>query len=211
MPRRPLPTAGPTSSPYAAFKARWAGGCGSDLCDLAKRKCYARGTLPCQVLLVGEAPGESEDVLGKPFVGPAGKLLDAVLARAVPPDVAYALTNLTLCIPRDGLGAKATEPDPESIQLCKPRLEEFIRLADGPEESLRLIVCVGSYAREHFKPGYKHSVRPHRPIRIVDILHPAYILRSSIAQRGLLIQRTVATLATAIDDHVRGEGRDAQT
>jgi uracil-DNA glycosylase len=43
----------------------------------------ARGSIPCDILFVGEAPGRSEDALGKPFVGPAGILLDEMIEDAL--------------------------------------------------------------------------------------------------------------------------------
>jgi uracil-DNA glycosylase len=60
----------------------------------------ARGRIPAPILLCGEAPGVSEDVLGSPFIGPAGKLLDHILARAIDGQFDYCLTNLVGCIPR---------------------------------------------------------------------------------------------------------------
>ena len=49
---------------------RWRHGCGNALCDRAQKVCLARGSLPCDVLFTAEAPGESENVVGRPMVGP---------------------------------------------------------------------------------------------------------------------------------------------
>jgi len=167
----------------------------------------ARGQVPCDVLFLGEAPGESENVLGRPFVGPAGKLLDLIVRRAIPAVVvngkssltdfrelgflSCAFTNLVACMPCEG-GEKATEPDDAAIKACTPRLQEFVRLADP-----RLIVCVGSLARDWLDPKYRGSISFHREIPMAAIRHPASILRMSAVQMGLEIQRCVVTIANA--------------
>lgn len=65
-----------------------------------KHVVIARGTVPAPVVFVGEAPGESEDVLGIPFVGPAGHLFDYILNEAITDRTRYAITNLVCCIPK---------------------------------------------------------------------------------------------------------------
>jgi DNA polymerase len=177
-----------------------------------------RGTVPCDVLFVGEAPGETENVLGKPFCGPAGKLLDAILARAVPDGVTFALTNLVACIPRaPGGGAKASQPEDASIKACGERLRELIRLAKP-----RLLVAVGALARDWLDVKVRDCVlkvretgrpagtkrqmldvaEPAILIPTVDIVHPAAVLRANTAGQGLMVQRCVVTVANAVEEHV---------
>jgi DNA polymerase len=163
-----------------------------------KHVVLARGDLPCDVLFVGEAPGESEDVIGRPFCGPAGKLLDKIIGNSCyrgpdEPGLSIALTNLVGCIPRED-GKKAGEPDHECIMTCRPRLEELIRIAQP-----RLIVRVGKLAKEYLDQGYKHSVKVPEGITMIDIIHPSAILRANIAQRGLLVQKAVVTLSNALE------------
>lgn len=190
------------ATPYQAHAARWAGGCGSDCCGAAN-KVFCRGTLPCDILFVGEAPGASEDVLGRPFVGPAGKLLDYCVMRAVPEKYRTAYTNVVACIPRDAEGTKATAPDWGQIEACRPRLEEFIALA-----APALIFAVGKVAAECLEPCYRHSTKlPARPgtgepAPVVVLQHPAAILRANQAQQGLLLQRMVVTIAVGVTDHL---------
>jgi DNA polymerase len=68
----------------------------------------ARGHVPCDILIIGEAPGASEDIIGRPFVGPAGILLDDILEKSLDPDIRVAMTNL-VCEATDHLGPE----DPE--------------------------------------------------------------------------------------------------
>lgn len=187
---------------------RWAVGCGSPICRGAT-KCFARGTVPSDILFIGEAPGESENALGAPFVGPAGRLLDRIIARALSPwqlpgtegptynSLTWAFTNLVLCIPRDADGHKDGKPDDEAVRACQPRLLEMIEVAHP-----RLIVCVGNLARDFVADqGYKFAIRlPKFVEKAVSIKHPSYILQSNIAQQGLLVQEAAVTVETAVVD-----------
>jgi uracil-DNA glycosylase family 4 len=176
----------------------WKDGCGASICEGA-RKVFSRGKLPCDVLFVGEAPGESEDTVGLPFIGPAGKLLDHIVKQAIPSTLRVAFTNIVCCIPREEDGRKATEPDDDSILACQPRLVEFVEIAKP-----KLIVCVGAMARDWLSPGYAHSAPIPRSIPRIDVTHPAAILRASIAMKGLLVQKVVANLRNAVEEYFPG-------
>ena len=181
-------------SPYQLHVQNWKDCTRCGLCDGRLKVVLARGKVPCDVLFVGEAPGESENVIGQPFVGPAGKLLDSIIVRAIiGHNVTYALTNLVACIPRDDSGTKTSEPDSEAIKACAPRLVEFIKLCN-PE----LIVRVGKLAQDYLTPGYKHSIKLEREYKFADITHPAAIIRANVAQQTMAIQRCVVTIANAV-------------
>lgn len=183
---------------------RWKDGCGSPSCERANHVVLARGTVPCDVLFCGEGPGESEDIIGRPFVGPAGRLLDHIIGRALDgveldgKPVTYAITNLVACIPRDHAeGGKQTEPDVESIMACGPRLQEFVELCNP-----RLLVCVGRIATMWLADGRggKNPTTLPTGLPCIDITHPAAILRAPVEAKGLLVQRAVVSLKTAISD-----------
>jgi len=154
------------------------------LCVRRKRVVLCRGKLPCNVLFVGEAPGVSEDVLGRPFVGPAGKLLDSIVERALDGQHDYAMTNLVACIP---LGGKTDEPPEESIKACRPRLQELVQMALP-----KLVVRIGKLAAKHFKGDDQDG-------SFVDITHPAAILRMDASQQGLALQRSIAAIESALE------------
>jgi uracil-DNA glycosylase family 4 len=177
---------------------RWKDGCGASICEGA-RKVFCRGRIPCDILMTGEAPGESEDTVGLPFIGPAGKLLDHIVKQAIPSSLRVAFTNIVCCIPREEDGRKATEPDDDSILACQPRLVEFVEIAKP-----KLIVCVGAMARDWLSPGYAHSAPIPRSIPRIDVTHPAAILRASIAMKGLMVQRVVANLRNAVEEYFPG-------
>src|SRR5258706_549823 len=108
---------------WKLFQARWKNGCDSSLCPNARRICLARGKIPCDILFIGEAPSVSSDVIGRPFIGPTGNVLDDIIRRSVPKDVRCAFTNVVGCMPKDpGNKSKAIPPSDEAILACRPRL-----------------------------------------------------------------------------------------
>ena len=194
-------------TPLESFCQRWCKGCGSNQCRPGSKVVLGRGSIPCDILFVGEGPGEGENATGVPFIGPAGKLLDQIIIRSIGAEnrsrvaegkqpLTWGLTNLVCCIPRDEEdGGKANEPDDDQIGACKPRLQEFVGLCQP-----KLIVCVGRLAEDWLKPGYKWSIKFDRVIPLVRIDHPAYILRQNIAQQGYMAQRAAVTVANAVED-----------
>lgn len=73
---------GPTSSPWQRHAEKWRDCHLCDLCSQRDRIVLAKGDVPCDLLIIGEAPGESENVTGLPFTGPAGHLLGKIVASA---------------------------------------------------------------------------------------------------------------------------------
>jgi uracil-DNA glycosylase len=195
----PTPGAKQGKTPLQQFCERWGKGCGSHLCAAARKVVLARGTVPCEVLFVGEAPGESENVIGQPFVGPAGRLLDHIVEKALAPQGIFkrscAFTNLVCCIPKDEDGQKLRQPDDEDIWACAERLQHFVGLCDP-----KLIVCVGAVARDWLDEKRRDHVKLHRHIPRIEITHPAAVLRANVAQRDLMVQRSIVVLSNAVED-----------
>lgn len=166
-------------------------------CPLSAQRAnivLARGTVPCDVLLVGEAPGASEDALGLPFVGPAGQLLDQIIQHAIPAGVTYALTNLVCCFPAEAKARGDNEPELAEIKACRPRLREFIELCRP-----KLVVCVGVLSSDNI--GHDSYGRV-MGTPIVQIDHPAWIIRMPRVQKGMAVQRAIVVLRTAVLDAV---------
>lgn len=178
-------------SPYARHKMKWTG---CKLCPLhltRQNVCIIRGQrVPADVLFVGEAPGPSEDCLGKPFVGPAGHLIDQIIDRAWSKAYGYCFTNLVGCMPLDDGGEKFAEPPKESIMACAPRLTEIISIVNP-----KLIVRVGKLSDKHC-PHYNGAGE-------CGIIHPAAILRMDISQQSLAVKRCIAILEDAAAKYLR--------
>ena len=171
---------------YQAHRQRWEDCTACPLHRGRTQVVLARGHLPADVLFLGEAPGASEDILGRPFVGPAGKLLDDITSTALPSHITTAYTNLVACIPRDEQATKIAEPPKQAIQACHPRLTELVQLC-GPQ----LVVCVGALATKYMADEGLDDCT------VISIIHPAAILRMDISQRGLARQRVMVALEDA--------------
>lgn len=196
-------------TPWRRFEEDWKN---CDRCLLAANRSnvvLAKGKVPCDVLFCGEAPGRSEDALGAPFVGPAGKLLDGIIGRSVPEGTRVAFANVLGCIPLNEDGdVKIADLPKESVEACRPRLERFILEVAWP----RLIVCLGKVAAEWFDAkAYRKgtSLRamvegkvtdPFAGIVRVNVIHPAAILRSVVAYRDLAIQKCEVDIRDACNE-----------
>src|SRR6476619_6006683 len=120
-------------------------GCDFEPCMTASRMVPGEGSPAARVMFVGEAPGATEDELGRPFVGRAGKLLGELLAEAglVREDVW--ITNVVKARPPKNRDPKAPE-----VAHWMPVLEQEVELIRP-----RLIVPLGRHALKHFTPAAK--------------------------------------------------------
>ena len=170
----------------------------------ATQTVFGAGAANARVMLVGEQPGDQEDRQGKPFVGPAGKLLDRALADAgIDPDEAY-VTNavkhfkFTRAEPRKRRIHRA--PSLREMTACGPWLAAELALVE-PE----LIVVLGATAgkallgssfRVSEVRGTVLEEEIHgRPQRLVPTVHPSSVLRADdreAAYRGLVADLKVA-------------------
>lgn len=198
-------------SPYQRHKLEWESCTKCPLCETRNRVVLVRGSLPCDVLFSGEAPGHSEDILGKPFVGPAGQLLDDIIAQSLhkcgkvdvdeegddnwyPANLVLAFTNLVGCIPLGEDGTKTAEPSLESIKACSPRLRELVIMAKP-----KLIVTAGKLADEYASKATLSKHISIKGIEWISITHPAAIIRAPQAQQGMLVRKTIETLSKAME------------
>jgi len=165
-----------------------------------------RGEIPSDFCLIGEAPGEAENTLGYPFLGPAGKLLDEIIEEALEKgshrgsSLSYSITNLAGCWPRDSeeLSSGTTRaPTATEARACSDRLIDFLDMADP-----RLIVTLGSPAKK-LLPSHESwlakGVELPRLQAVVNIIHPSAILRTpSKVEAGMSFKRAVVTLSDAL-------------
>ncbi len=130
------------------------------------------GTADAPVMFIGEGPGATEDQTGRPFVGPAGQLLDALLASIglIRDDVF--ITNIVKSRP-----PKNRDPLPDEIDACKPYLIRQLQIIDPV-----VIVTLGRFAMERWLPDKKITRVHGQCFRyahrlIVPMFHPAAALR----------------------------------
>jgi uracil-DNA glycosylase len=163
----------------AAQKCR---GCPLYLCGT--QAVFGEGPRDARVLVVGEQPGDAEDVAGKPFVGPAGKLLDKAFGEAgIARDELY-LTNAVKHFKwaREAGGKRRIHKTPSAgeVRACFPWLEVEIRLLK-PE----IILCLGATAAKALL-GKSFSVMKDRgkPLKsewaplVIATVHPSAVLRA---------------------------------
>jgi DNA polymerase len=144
---------------------------------------FGEGNVDCKVMFVGEAPGENEDRLRRPFVGRGGQLLDQMIASIgwKRPDV-Y-ITNI---VKRRPPGNR--DPLPEEIEAYKPYLARQIEIINP-----KIVATLGRFSMNYFLPLAKMS-RDHGRVFTVDgrfifpLYHPAYALRSPIEAGGVLAE-----------------------
>lgn len=150
------------------------------LCRTRKQTVFGVGHEHAHFMVVGEAPGEQEDLKGEPFVGAAGQLLDAMLralglSRAEgPPERQVFIANTLKCRPPGN-----RNPAPEELHACEPFLQRQIALVQP-----KVLLAMGRFAVQALlrsdEPVGRLRGRVHRyqGVPLVVTYHPAYLLRN---------------------------------
>ncbi len=165
----------------------------------ATQTVFGEGPVSARLLLVGEQPGDQEDLQGRPFVGPAGQLLDWALEKAgIDRSQAY-VTNVVKhfkWVPR-GKRRIHSKPSALEIKACRPWLEEELRLL-RPE----VLVCLGATAAQALLGAsfrvtrergrfLSSNLAPH----VMATVHPSSLLRiEDDAERKAAIRTFVTEL-----------------
>jgi uracil-DNA glycosylase family 4 len=147
------------------------------------KNVYGEGD-PCAALMVvGEGPGETEDRLGRPFVGRAGELLDKLLLSIGLPRGDVYICNTVKCRPTLDTGTRLANraPTPDEMRNCRHFLDQQIEIIRP-----RVILALGAPAAKSFM-GERFSITRQRGqwadgplgIPIIATFHPAYILRQT--------------------------------
>ena len=144
---------------------------------------YGEGDPCARLMVLGEGPGETEDKLGRPFIGRAGALLDQMLAAIDLPREDVYICNTVKCRPttQEGTKRKNRAPEPQEMANCRPYLDEQIGII-GPT----VILALGAPAAKTFL-GPKFLITKQRGnwyegphgIALMVTFHPAYVLRQT--------------------------------
>jgi DNA polymerase len=168
---------------WPALREAVAGCRACGLCQSRTQTVFGTGHPQAHWMVVGEAPGEQEDASGLPFVGPAGQLLDRMLAalqlsRAedgeLPPQQRVFIANTLKCRPPHN-----RNPAPEEMAQCEHFLQRQIELVQP-----RMILAMGRFAVQALlrsnEPVGRLRGRVHRyhGVPLVVTYHPAYLLRN---------------------------------
>jgi DNA polymerase len=125
------------------------------LYERATQTVFGQGPKHAPMMLVGEQPGDYEDVAGKPFVGPAGKIMDRALEDAGIDRTQVYVTNAVKHFKWEPRGKRRIHQKPNSreIAACRPWLEAELRIVRP-----RLVVAMGATAAQAiFGPGFRVS------------------------------------------------------
>ena len=154
------------------------------LCNYRRNIVFGRGSIPADILFIGEAPGKTEDLLGLAFVGPSGRLLNLGLKRAMELfrqdlpktndstinliweqcfNLTYFITNVVACRPTDSTGGDNRQPSPEEAWACTERVKQTIADCNP-----RKVIFLGDIAKKYYKRVFPQAL---------CLQHPAYIAR----------------------------------
>ena len=159
-------------------------------CELSQTRTnvvVGHGPVPCHVMIIGEGPGEQEDLQGKPFVGKAGQLLTKILESAgIDRETQVYITNTVKCRPPQNRTPLLSE-----MEACKPYLLRQIQLVQPKilillgapslktvlEEQLSISKVRGQWyqATVDYMPD---------PLYIMPMFHPSYLLRQQSKEKG---------------------------
>ena len=146
-----------------------------DLCEGRTNLVFGVGKKDADIMLIGEGPGENEDLQGQPFVGRSGQLLDKFLASVdLSRDKNVYIANMVKCRP-----PKNRDPKPEEQDMCINWLREQFKIIKP-----RIIVCVGRISAQklidkNFKVTQQHGeFIDKNGTLFMGTYHPAAILRN---------------------------------
>jgi uracil-DNA glycosylase family 4 len=141
---------------------------------------FGEGNIDCDVMFVGEAPGQNEDRLRRPFVGRGGQLLDRMIASIGWKRADVYITNIVKRRPPDN-----RDPSPDEIAAYRPYLTRQIEIINP-----KVVVTLGRFAMNYFLPMAKITRDRGRGFlvdgRIIfPVLHPAAALRATEMMKAL--------------------------
>jgi len=172
----------PDKPTLPALRAAAAGCKACDLWKLGTQTVFGEGSASARVLMVGEQPGDKEDLQGRPFVGPAGAVLDKALTAAGIERSEIYLTNIVKHFKWEPRGKRRLHKKPNALEIsaCRPWLEAEIK-AVKPQ----VVVLLGATAAQGIM-GRQFRVTQHRgqwlkseiaPL-VLATVHPSAILRA---------------------------------
>ena len=187
---KPHPSAREFIPENPTLESLWTAAQGCRGCDLYKTGTQAvlgEGPRRASAFFIGEQPGDQEDLAGKPFVGPAGRVLDEALEEAGIPRADVYVTNAVKHFKWEPRGKRRIHQKPNlgEVKACRPWLETELALVRP-----RIIVCLGATAAQsllgpQFRITRDHGLffeTPWAPWTTAT-LHPSAVLRMPDAEK----------------------------
>jgi DNA polymerase len=180
-------------------------------CDLWRRgsqtvfgEAMAGRLAPAPLMLAGEQPGNEEDLAGRPFVGPSGKLLDRALEEAGIDRTQAYVTNVVKHFKWEPRGKRRIHAKPNSVEIaaCRPWLDAELALVRP-----QVLVCLGATAAQALLGrSFRVTVNRGKPVQsplapfVMATIHPSAILRAPDSDtRRLETERFISDLKVAAE------------
>ena len=145
----------------------------------------SRGNPNTKLLIIGEAPGPQENIQGKPFVGPAGQLLDKILrAGNFDPEKDVYITNSVFRMPPGEDGKSFRKPNDQEIEYYRPFVFEIIRLVNPYVILLTGNVACQSILNKTGITSLRGQWIQSKGYWLMPIFHPSYLLRNQSREMG---------------------------
>ena len=145
----------------------------------------SRGNPNTKLLIIGEAPGPQENIQGKPFVGPAGQLLDKILrAGNFDPEKDVYITNSVFRMPPGEDGKSFRKPNEQEIEYYRPFVFEIIRLVNPYVILLTGNVACQSVLNKTGITSLRGQWIQSKGYWLMPIFHPSYFLRNQSRETG---------------------------
>ena len=181
-----------------------------------RNNVYGEGDPCARLMVIGEGPGETEDLLGRPFVGRAGELLDKMLSAIGFAREEVYICNTVKCRPtmHEGEKLKNRAPTPFEMANCRPFLDEQIAIIEP-----QVILAMGAPAAKSFLGGdfgiTKGRGRWYEGpagIPLMVTFHPAYVLRQggmALTETKRLVWSDLKQVRSKLDEITEGpKGQD---
>src|SRR5438105_11998340 len=172
----------PKRKSLKAFRDAAADCKGCDLWERGTQTVFGEGARHAQVLFVGEQPGNEEDLTGRPFVGPAGRLFDDALVEAGIDRTDTYVTNVVKHFKWEPRGKRRIhkKPNAREIAACRPWLQAELEVIQP-----KVLVCLGATAAQallgrDFKVSKQRGELVSSPLapKVMATVHPSSILRA---------------------------------
>jgi DNA polymerase len=153
------------------------------LWERATQTVFGEGPEDARIMMVGEQPGDDEDKTGRPFTGPAGRLLDRALEAAGLDRSATYVTNVVKHFKWEPRGKRRIHAKPNAVEIsaCMPWLKAELELVKP-----RVLVCLGATAAQallgrQFRVSTQRGTWVESPLapRVTATVHPSSILRAA--------------------------------
>ena len=152
------------------------------LCEQRHNTVFGEGPVEnCKVMIIGEGPGEEEDLSGRPFIGPAGQLLTKILEQGggIPRSSVY-IANIVKCRPPDN-----RNPEQEEMLACSEYIEAQLLLLRP-----KIVVAMGNISAQWLLKSKQGITKLRgqwldwRGIKLFPMFHPSYLLRNASRAKG---------------------------